>query len=445
MKKVLKVAALGASVVALASAASAADLNMNIYGASAQGKFWKTEAKNFLETTVANGGAGCTGTTIVGYSPNSSKRGITVGQNCEMAGGDKIFIRYTENKSVEGPRAVMNLDPQEIDNCITGQPTNDGVRLQADWDGSAFTESCLDVHVGASDVSSESFTQESHGGINGTYDTTQFDEVLSDQVIPGASEIGRAEQPIIVPFSFFANSKLPVDGINRQQALLLFSGNVNNWNQFGSAYVPSGFSSSRVILCMRHAGSGTHATLDKAIMRGDRQLPVTEVKSVVAAPTAKILFHESSSDLMKCVNDNGQYSPTSTIEVTAIGYADTDKPVSSLDADNNEVFSSSYPNVKRLKYNGGGEGVTTANMSTFGYSGQKNEIIKGANEFWSSQWMYIRESQESAATMGLYDAMMNYASAKVLPCSASSTTGCYWLTKGQLKVKKETDTTVPHF
>jgi len=445
MKKVLKAAALGASVVALASAASAADLNMNIYGASAQGKFWKTEAKTFLEATVATGGGGCTGTTVVGTAPSNSKLGITVGQNCELAGGGKIFIRYTENKSVEGPRAVMNLDPQDVDNCITGQPTNDGQRWQAHWDGSAFSAQCLDVNVGASDVSSESFTQESHGWLNGRYDQTQFDEVLSGQVIPGASQIGRAEQPIIVPFSFFANTKLPVDGINRQQALLLFSGNVNNWNQFGSAYVPSGFTNSRVVLCMRHAGSGTHATLDKAIMRGDRQLKTTQVTTGVALGTAKVMFHESSSDLMKCVNENGQYSPTSTVEVAAIGYADTDKPVSSIDASGNEVFSSSYPNVKRLKYNGGGEGMTPANMTAFGYSGQKNEIINGINEFWSSQWMYIRASQEDAATVGLFDKMMTYASSKVLPCSTSSSTGCYWLTKGQLKVTKETDTTVPHF
>jgi ABC-type phosphate transport system substrate-binding protein len=444
MKKVLKVAALGASIVALASAASAADLNMNIYGASAQGKFWKAEAKTFLETPFLNGGAGCTGATVVGQAPGNSKLGITVGQNCELAGGDKVFIRYTENKSVEGPRAVMNLDPQEVDNCITGQPTNDGQRSQAHWDGSAFSAQCLDVHVGASDVASESFTQESHGYLNGKYNSTQFDEVLAGQVIPGAADIGRAEQPIIVPFSFFANSKLPVDGINRQQALLLFSGNINNWNQFGSAYVPAGFTNSRVVLCMRHAGSGTHATLDKAIMRGDRLLSSQQsVSNSIVAASPKILFHESSSDLMKCVNENGTYLPTTTIEVAAIGYADTDKPVSSLDASGNEVFS--YPNVKRLKYNGGGEGMTPANMTAFGYSGQKNEIINGINEFWSSQWMYIKQGQESETTMGLFDKMMAFASSKVLPCTAANTTGCYWLTKGQLKAKKETDTTVPHF
>ncbi len=448
MKKVIKSAALGASFVALASTvAFAADLNLNIYGASAQGKFWGTEAKLFLEAPVASGGAGCTSTTVKGTAPGKSKLGITVGQTCALAGGDRIFIRYTEDKSVEGPRSVMNLDPTDVDTCVTGDPTHDGMRLQADWDGSAFSAACKDVTVGASDVASESFTQESHGNINGNYDDTSFDQVLSGQVIPGATEIGTAKQPIIVPFSFFANKELTnpvtnptlkVDHINRQQAMLLFSGNVYNYNQFGP-----GFPNKKVVLCMRHAGSGTHATLDKAILRGDRSLPTEQALSVpppVKAPG--VMFHESSSDLMKCVQNNGDYSLTNA---GAIGYADSDKPVGTITAAGLETMSSSYNNVVRLGYNGGGEGMTEANKTAYGYSALKNEIINGSYEFWASQWMYIDARQETAETVNLFNKMMDYAAGKVLTCDGTNNLGCYWLTASQLKAKRELDTTAPHF
>jgi len=436
MKKVIKVAALGASCIALATTAFAADLNMNIYGASAQGKFWNEYASQFLEAPVSAGGMGCTvGGSVKGYVPSNSKLGITVGFNCAGNGGDDIYIRYTENKSVEGPRAVMNLDPQENDTCITGNPTNDNLRKQADWNGSAIVEACKEVHVGASDVASESFTQESHGYENGMYNTTQFDEVLAGQVIPGVAEIGTARQPIIVPFSFFANTSLAVDHINRQQALLLMSGNVNNWNQFGP-----GYENKKVVLCMRHAGSGTHATLDKAILRGDTKLPTQQVINVPPfVPAAGIMFHTSSSDLMKCVHENGKYS---TATAGAIGYADSDKPVETVAADGTETFASKYNMTKRLRYNGGGEGMTAANMTAFGYSALKNEIMNGSYEFWSSQWMYIDQTQEVPATNTLFTKMMDYASTAPLSCPG---VGCYWLTANDLNVTKADDTSVPRF
>lgn len=434
MKKVIKTAALSVSVIALASTAFAADLNMNIYGASAQGKFWNTYAKSFVEASVDDGGMGCTGTTIVGYADAGKKMGITVGQTCAAAAGGKVFIRYTSNKSVEGPRAVMNLDPQENDKCLEGNPTNDPTRKQADWNATdGFTQKCLDVHIGASDVSSEAFTQESHGNINGTYTTTDYNEVLLGQVIPGA-EIGTSRQPMIVPFAFFANDTLEVDHINRQQALLLMSGNIGNWSQFGDDDYPS----KKVVLCMRHAGSGTHATLDKAIMRGDRKL----VSSQRLAPTAflpAVLFHESSTNMLDCVDDNGT-QPTAS--AGAIGYADADGIVASYNADGTENKKTDYANVKRLRYNGGGEGmISSTYLGKYGHSPLKEGIIKGTYEFWASQWMYINADEQNAP-VELYEKMMDFAEATELPCPGL---GCYWLTASQIDVTKEDDSTVPHF
>lgn len=472
MKKLIKVAALSISVLSLAAASTyAADLNLNIYGASAQGKFWGEYASEILlDTTTA--GYKCAsvaklkgkkplkdsdGKVIIPLTPSTeedSNLGITVGTGCQNNAGDKVIIRYTSNKSVEGPRAVMNQDPQENDLCIDGNPTNDGLRWQASvtTTGTA-TSACLPVHVGASDVASESFTQTTRGTYNGLLEQAPYSESLDPKTIPGIKEIKTALQPLIVPFSFFANTDLkktdtaatPIDNINRQQALLLMSGNVHTWSQFGA-----GYPDKMVTVCMRHAGSGTHATLDKAIMRGDRTL-AEDINVGEFGVSPAILFYQSTGGVMECVQNNGgkdtagNYFLSDTI---AFGYADSDAQANSIDSSG--VESPKYATVKRMKYNGGGEGMTSANKTAYGYSALKNEIINGSYEFWSTQWMYINKArtgdpQEIAAVNGLYDNMMSFAANKELPCNGSKNMGCYWVNANKLKVSKTKDTTVPYF
>ncbi len=444
MKKVIKTVALSVSALALAATASAADLELNIYGASAQGKFWNEYAKAFVEAPVANGGAGCTGTTIVGYADSSKKLGITVGQNCALTGSnDKVIIRYTANKSVEGPRAVMNLDPQSNDSCISGQPF-DNLRKQADWSSTeGFTQKCKEVHVGASDVGSEAFTQESHGQKNGLFGGGQYDEVLLGQNIPGLTQIGTVSKPLVIPFAFFANNNLEINHINRQQALLLFSGQVHTWSQFGP-----GYPEKTVGLCMRHAGSGTHATLDKAIMRGDAFLASNEFLDYygLGVGLPQVMFHESSTNALQCLQENGRivdgahvYPPS---EVGVIGYLDADAITNTTGylADGTEVNQSAATNVKRLRYNGGAEGMTPANFTAYGHSQLKNDIINGSYEFWAPQWLYIDKTQETPSTINLYNKMMAYAASRTLPCPGL---GCYWLTGDELKVNKANDSAIP--
>jgi len=461
MKKVIKTVALGATFAALASTAVAADLELNIYGASAQNKFWNTYAQQFLEASVDDGGMGCTGTTVKGYADAAKKLGMTVGQNCAYNDNGKVTIRYTANKSVEGPRAVMGLDPQNNDSCPADQRFQ--AVLNAAGTAVSTTPECLPVTVGASDVASEAFTQESHGYKNGNYNTSDYNEVLAGQVIPGAAEIGTYANPVVVPFSFFANStNLPtVNNLTRQQALLLMSGNVANWNQFGP-----GYPDKKVVLCMRHAGSGTHATLDKAIMRDEpnRGLPTTNQLNVAAAnPLPGIMFHESSSDMIKCVEENGRYgtkpdgsawptpSTPGTPNAGAIGYADSDATVDTAQgtngyaADGTEYQLASLSHVKRLKYNGAGEGMNSTNLTTYGYSALKNEIIHGSNEFWAAQWLYINADAPgdgTAARVDFFNRLTAYASSTILPCPGI---GCYWLTASELTVSKEDDSAVPHF
>ncbi len=441
MKKVLKAAALSAAVVAFSTTAFAGaqegDLELNIYGASAQGLFWTAYAKTFLTADAAAGGMGCDHY-VEGTATGNSKLGITVGIECSENNNKNVYIRYTSNKSVEGPRAVMNQDPQNNDTC----PLVNGVdshRYQAEWNNSestpVFTKTCLDVHVGASDVASEAFTQSSKGNKNGTYDTTYFEENLDPATIPGA-DIGTYANPIIVPFAFFANNALSSNDFTRQQMLLLMSGNVYNYSQFGS-----GYDNKKVVLCMRHAGSGTHATLDKAIMRGDRELPKAQLLAVpFNTKKAGVQFHESSSDMMKCINDNGGAAYSDTTKYAAIGYADADAIVASYDANNNEVKKSGAVNVKRLKFNGTSEGMNSTHFGNYGWSQMKNNIINGIYEFWASQWMYINADVESQDTLDLFTKLTDFAGSYSLPCPGL---GCYWSTASQLHVNKVDDFAVP--
>lgn len=431
MKKIIKASVFCATVLTLASSAQALDLNM--FGASAEVAFWNEAAPQFLAASVADGGMGCTSVVHGSYDSNN---GIARGFNCAGAPDSTdttITIRYTANKSVEGPRAVMGMDPNNLDSCSDNAGMDDHYRLMANItdDGATTSMGCNRVNLGASDVASESFTQQSSGNKNGIYDTTPFADALDPATIPGADTPGMVHwNPIVVPFSFFANKELTAtDNLSRLQAVLLMSGNVGNWSQFG-------YPAKKVLLCMRHAGSGTHATLDRAVMRGDRKLPIAQATppAFVNAPT--IYFHTSTSGLLKCVQDNANLEGSAI----AVGYADSDALVSSVAADGSEVLNSAYSNVKRLTYNGIGQGMS-AGLTV---APIKTQIANGQYSFWSSQWIYMNPTQLlNANEQTAADTMMAYASDPAhLP---QATKKYYWLAKNELNVQKENDAVLPHF
>ena len=437
MKKIMKAAALSVSLVALASSAFAvgADQHLNIYGASAEFTFWTAFAPTYLTNS-----AGCTATDS--KVDASGKLGITIGSNCSSNTGGRVILRYTSKNSIEGVRAAAGLAATDGLNTCTAA----GERQQAaePWvetpvGSGVFKAStaCQKVDVGASDVSSDSFVQASHGLNNGAIGTTSLDIDLTDaaQGPPaGTSFVETPRQPIIVPFSFFVNNNLStttVPNLTRQQILLLMSGNIYNWKMFGKHYPDK-----QVTVCHRHAGSGTLATLDQAIMRGDRALSQWALPAAydTAAPSAKVLFHDGSAGLMGCVNTNGSVDATIDTNSIAIGYADSDANVSAVDAAGNETAK--YANVHRIKFNGGGEGLTPANKTDYGYSAVKYEIKYGAYEFWSAQWMYLRNVANTAAdatVRDLYRSLMSYAATTDLStCTATSKLGCYWLNQKDL-------------
>jgi hypothetical protein len=144
-------------------------------------------------------------------------------------------------------------------------------------------------------------------------------------------------------------------------AVMIFSGNAFNWNDFGNAYP-----SKAIEACLRHAGSGTHATLDYAVMRGiDWGWALPTVQSL--PPNQPIFyFNDGSTDMMKCVNGEGvpphaPNFPTGTNTLGRIGYADADQ--------GNRTFT-----YGPVKYNG--------------FAPLRGPIRNGQYDFWSAQWCY---------------------------------------------------------
>ncbi len=402
----------GAALLALSGAAQAANIDLNLYGASAQFLFWNAAARPFLEskhcTTIQNDG--------------DSKNGITVGTGCD--GGNNITIRYSSKASYDGILAASgSSNPLAVNEC----GGNMFQRKMKTAYGSTAT-SCVDVHLGASDVAGESFEQQSHGALKGP-----LGGVYTDRSFAGVPTTGLTPyQPLVVPFGFFANKTIKVatcesgaaagnlcttdtaeadcgagvscvantiSNITREQAVQIFGGQVYSWKDFGQSYAVDG-GDDTLVACLRHAGSGTHSTLDKVIFNGSTPALVATTENT-GGPT--IWFNDGSSDEMVCVNTLAG----------AIGYADADQGLSS------------YTNVTALKYNG--------------IPARRNMIRNGAYDFFSNQWMYEKAGLDSAR----HDLVVELADFAANPANLPASKAAYWAAKAEMVFNKSGDSAYP--
>jgi hypothetical protein len=186
IKKVLKSLFVGGVVLGVAFSANAADYEVNMYGASAQHKFWLNLAPDFLSS--ASGGD-CAAVTQCDVD---SKNGVAVGTGCAFNGGnDTITIRYSSKASTDGILAINDTDH----NRAMAAP------------GCAGTE-MVEVNMGASDVAYDRFDGQTRGWEDGHLSYTAvpvppyvrgpFPNTMPDQVF----------NPIVVPFAFFANNSV---------------------------------------------------------------------------------------------------------------------------------------------------------------------------------------------------------------------------------------------
>jgi ABC-type phosphate transport system substrate-binding protein len=192
--------------------------------------------------------------------------------------------------------------------------------------------------------------------------------------------------------------RIPLDNISRIMAVNIFSGQAWYWTDFGAWY-----NADPIVACLRHAGSGTHATLDWAVMRSgakDWGWPLVTTENA-ADPT--VWFNDGSSDEMKCIN---------TL-IGAIGYADADQ----LEGTDN------YPNVHALKYNG--------------VEPRRTKVRNGEYDFYSNQWLYFNRTPTQ-----LEEALISYASN---PANIPSTKAKFWATADEMVFNKGDDRVYPGF
>ncbi|MFZ5572206.1 MAG: hypothetical protein ACOZF0_17545 [Thermodesulfobacteriota bacterium] len=379
IRKMIKSAVVGMAMMSVVGSAQAAQIDINIYGASAQYLFWNDAADNFL---IAQG---CTGVAQAEYS--DKKHGITRG----TCGANTVYIRYTSKASYDGIRAVKCQDPEGLS---AGCPSA-CYRRMADETATNFTTkvvsalSCEDVTIGASDVEADAFNQESHGALKG-----HLGGVWTDRFINGVDDSGlNSYRPLVVPFGFFKNNSVPYTNLTRLMAVHLFSGQVNNWQSFDMAQ-----DNQDVVVCLRHAGSGTHATLDAAVMRGDLPL-VIEENQVPFLGSVK-WFNDGSSDMMKCIDQNAG----------AIGYADSDALKN----------PATYPNTSAVTY--------------MGVSAVKANVVQGMYDFWSAQWLFESPTDANYGTTHSWVTALNTFASN--PANLPASTQAFWATQSEMKVTK---------
>lgn len=414
-KKIIKGMVVAGAMLGLVGTAGAADININIYGASAQYLFWNDSADDWL--------------TSLGYTTGlaqavdaSGKHGITKGSK----GADTIYVRYSSKASYDGIYACKGVDPATnsniSDSCAAAAPHNQRtMATTVDWTTGTVTGlGCQTVTIGASDVDGKTFGQTSYGQKLG-----HLGGGIISRSVPSIDTTGMTSyKPVVVPFGFFASTDAPIDNLTRLQALMIYSYKVYTWDNFGLA------DTRDIIACARHAGSGTHATLDAAVMRKDAVLNGVE-------DNGYFWFNDGSSDMMRCIDQKGTTDAAERAGRAAVGYADADQIVSFpsygvCDYDTtNDVPDCKFENVKALNYNGA--------------AAVKENIKNGVYSFWSAQWLFECDPDDtvthpliSNGTNGLAD----YASiAANLPASKAD----FWNAQNEMNVTKANDFAMPSF
>ena len=356
MKKLASVLAIGALVVSMAGASLAANVDININGASAQSDFWSAVAVAFLTSAA---GANCTGGTAgpITFTPadntpsgvywHGAKYVVVEGNgpcNFGVAAGQKVTIRVGAYDSVDGVMSALGTtNPVDIMQCTGGNR----VQLNNVAGGAGANNiACYPTTLGAADVNGSTIIQQSEGqfgGPAGPVSPINGFRILVGGAAGGAipADLGdfsytpptiktcgtaalTDHHPFIVPFAFFANTGAAAIGdgllaanltnITKTMAQQIFSGAVTDWHTFFPA-IPA---NTPITTCLRVAGSGTYATFDAAIMRTNGATTTSLPTYDVAIGGTNAWFNNTSGQMFNCI---------STIP-GAIGFADADKGLS---------------------------------------------------------------------------------------------------------------------
>jgi len=293
---------------------------------------------------------------------------------------------------------------------------------------------CKEIPIVASAVDYRILSQQSHGQRMGTRGGGFVDCVLS-----AAQPINYmvSVQSIVVPLGFFVNKDVTaktcsssaaankglqcvtdadcggtagscasatLDNVSRPMVVNIFSGSAWYWTDFGA-----GFNSKPITACLRHAGAGTHSTLDYAVMNPlwGASLAVNESAS---EPT--MWFNDSSADEMKCINGISG----------AIGYADADQLTG--------TGAATYPNVAAVKYQG--------------YEPKRVNIRNGLYDAWSFHMLYFDTYYAPYFSNGVYRYIFNKLNDYVnnpnnISLSSLEASANYWAPRDEMVYMKGVD------
>jgi ABC-type phosphate transport system substrate-binding protein len=333
IKNIFTSVIVGASLLAFAGAASAATTyatgtgtptmptsDLNIYGASAQFTFFKSEIPHFLTA------AGCT---LVATNTSADGKHFVQQATC---GSNTVNWRVSSKASYDGPLAAdgNSTNPSRDTTC----ETSNGPTYRPMLSVGSSTLTCQPVSVGASDVQVGDFVQKSNGALLGPLGGTATVRNFQTNPFVLSANTTAYCRPLAIPFSFFANKSVtladgttPISNISTAEARMIFQGIIKNWSDLQAVSMFS----QPVNVCYRHAGSGTHATMD-AFMRPSGMLTT----AVTGGTGAHYYFNDGASDELRCVNGSGTWSGTG-----AIGYADSDI-----------TLGTTFPNTVRIQLDG---------------------------------------------------------------------------------------------
>jgi hypothetical protein len=401
----------GVSLMALA-AGSALAADINIWGASAQFNFWKNNGEAYLTSR------GCTG---IQHAINGSKDYI-IKATCD---GSTVYMRSSSKASYDGCYAMSGASSTESGRVTTCDASGDSSsyfkrpfldETTCSWGTKAApglcsaTKKCATVTVGASDTACSAFTQKSSGQLQGPLGGGRIDRIMN-VAEPNVDKC----TPMIVPFAFFVNNTVTkggttINSISYDNLQLIFSGNIFDWSELHDADNVA-YDAKTLVACMRHAGSGTQASLEAYLMASPNCSKNNFLWWSESVGGPDIYFNDGSSDMMKCVNGFNGWPGTG-----AIGYADADQVVGA---------GTPYANTSRIKLNGVPSVISPVPVP--GFDNMKAALVNGQYNFYGAQHLYGVASTDPICTYLANPA--NYSAPFAAACEMEYTrnnTACSW-------------------
>ena len=400
-------------------------------------------------------------------------------------GSTKVLtVLYTANDSVTGVQSVGGSVSPNPDGCTGG--LNYRV-MYPGTGGTNGNASCQPVNMGIADVAGSSITQKSTGQKIGPLDTTATVFAPDFSVhAPDTSNITPIDEnfTLATPFAFWVNKGVTatqctsglvgnycgtptlggtsaaeymaanaqcdtkyfatgpgtgdgrcgsstggatptapaattITNIDRLQASLIFSGQVPDWSYLGSY-----FTAQPVTVCLRHAGSGTHATLVNAVMNAGGSNWGTNVLQLQDGKTGHepiVWFNNGSGDEMNCVNGDSKPNAANFNTVNqatgglmgAIGYSDAD--------------ASAGTYTTEVRYNG--------------FFPTRSAMRNGVYDFYAVAYYYVNNAATSAVTTFAQD-MVDWAG---VPSNMVASKANYWATVAEMGYIKGSDQAYPGY